>query len=162
MNKLKLVIVCCAILSSGGSASAQGWWNMLGPVRNNLGSQFRHASPVGYQVLLGLNRSIPPQVKNGGGFSAYGVRGYGAPGYGIPYGGIGYQAELAAIRSIPPQVKNEWAKQARLGASPSFLQQPQVVYVPVPVPSGPAPAGPIGGPGFIPAPGPSSVIPHGR
>lgn len=163
MNILKLVIVGVVLLVGGGSASAQGWWNMLGPVRNNLGSQFRHASPVGYQVLLGMNRSIPPQVKNGGG-GFYGGRGYyGVPGYGIPYGGIGYQAELAAIRSIPPQVKNEWAKQARLGATPSFAPQPQVVYVPVPVPSGSVPSGPIGGNGdFIPSPGPSSVIPNNR
>lgn len=163
MNTFKLVVVGVALLVSANAASAQGWWNMLGPVRNNLGSQFRHASPVGYQVLLAMNRSIPPQVKNGGGFYG-GQRYYGGPGYGIPYAGIAYQQELAAIRSIPPQVKNEWARQARLGATPSFAPQPQVVYVPVPVPSGPAPSGPIGGNGggFIPSPGPSSVIPNGR
>jgi hypothetical protein len=163
MNILKLVIVGVVLLASGGSASAQGWWNMLGPVRNNLGSQFRHASPIGWQVALAMNRSIPPQVKNGGGFYG-GQRYYGGAGYGIPYAGIAYQQELAAIRSIPPQVKNEWAKQAR-GASPSFYHQPQVVYAPSPVPVAP-PVAPIAnnvpGGGVVTAPPPSYVIPNGR
>lgn len=157
MNTLKLVVIGVALLVSANSASAQGWWNMLGPVRNNLGSQFRHASPVGWQVALAMNRSIPPQVKNGGGF--YGGRG----GYGIPYGGIGYQQELAYWRSIPPQVKNEWAKQQRLGSINAM--QPQVVYAPSPVPVAPPVAPTVNngpGGGVVTAPPPSYVIPNGR
>ena len=165
MNTFKAMLVMTVVMLSGSVASAQGWWNMLGPVRNTLGSQFRHASPVGYQVLLAMNRSIPPQVKNRGGFAGYGGY-YGVPGYGIPYGGLGYQAELAYWRSIPPQVKNEWAKQQRLGSINAM--QPPVVYAPSPVPAAPPVVPPVGpsvsgtGGGVITAPPPSNVIPNSR
>lgn len=165
MQTINPVIMSLVFLASAGSASAQGWWNMLGPVRNTLGSQVRHASPVGYNVLLGINRSIPPQVKNGGGYGIvpYGIGGHGSPGFGIPYAGIGYQQELAYWRSIPPQVKNEWAKQQRLASIHAI--QPQTAYAPNPVPAQPIVIAPtvnnaIGG--VIVAPPPSVVIPSGR
>lgn len=162
--KLKLLVVVSIVMSASTNASAQGWWNILGPVRNQLGSQLRHASPVGYNVLLGINRSVPPQVKNGGGFGMvpYGIGGHGAPGYGIPYAGIGYQQQLAYVRSIPPQVKNEWAKQQRLASiNPMPLQ---TFYAPNPSPVAPIVVAPIvinAGGGVITAPPPSNVIPNG-
>ena len=135
---------------------------MLGPVRNPLGSQLRHASPVAYQVLVGANRTIPPQVRNGGGYGI-GVP-FGAPGYGFQPYGLAYQQELAAIRSIPPQVKNEWAKQARLGTVQSYAPQPQVVYVPFTVPAGPSGGNQPAQNGglIITAPPPSMTIPNSR
>lgn len=162
--KLKLLVVVGIVLSASADASAQGWWNMLGPVRNPLGSQLRHASPVGYNVLLGVNRSIPPQVKNSGGFGVvpYGVGGNGAPGYGIPYAGIGYQQELAYWRSIPPQVKNEWAKQQRLASINAM--QPQTFNAPLPIPTAPLVVTPPvnNGGAVLTAPPLSNVIPNGR
>lgn len=165
MKLNSLVIIGIVFMSSAGTASAQNLWNMLGPVRNPLGSQLRHASPVAYQVLLGANRTIPPQVRNGGGFG-YGVP-FGGPAYGFSPYGIAYQQELAAIRSIPPQVKNEWAKQARLASINAM--QPQPVYRPNPSPAVSlsvtptviAPAVHNGGV-IITAPPPSMVIPNGR
>lgn len=144
--KLCAVIVGVCVLASDASAQ---WWAPIafGRARNIVGSQIRHASPEAYQVLLGVNRSIPPQYKNGG-FAPF-VGGV-APHYGGGgYGYSPYQADLAYWRSIPPQVKNEWAKQQRLAA----------MQVPVQIPYAPPSATQPGAP--IPAPnsGPSGGLP---
>ena len=151
MNTRFLFVAVLCLAGASSNASAQ-WWGTLGPVRNVLGSQLRQASPAGYQVLLGINRSVPPQVKNGGGFIPAPYYGRVAHPYG--YGGnpYQYQADLAYWRSIPPQVKNEWAKQARLAAMPvAQPYEPAVAPQPPAAPTGALPpVGPSGAPGLLP------------
>jgi len=152
----KLLLGAAVLWVTAGTAQAQFGGIGASIARRYVGPQVRFASPAAYSALLAANRSIPPQVKN-------------QWGNGGRYRGTPWNAELNYIRSMPPEVRNSIDRQERQQFQRGgYVNAPQVIYVPVPVPLASMPTGarhnatsvvpPPPVPGYIPNTG-AAVIP---
>lgn len=123
INMKKYLLLALSLASMAGTASANPFGWLFGPVRQQFGPAVRQANPWAYSGMLAVNRSIPPQVKNNLNNQLNPYRVATTP----------WSAELNYWRSMPPEVRNNIVRQQQHQMT-YRQQQPQVIYVPAPNP----------------------------